>query len=209
MAVKMNKTYCGDGFPNLPDFNDLGSGDYTAGDGIAISDAGAISASLGDGMAVDANKKIIPSLGDGLTTNASHEIVPDVDGTTISVNETSHKLECVPSVIYSGTERLIGKWLNDEDLYEVTKTFTGITPGQANEVAHGISNVDHIFATMVTCEYGSGGEILMLPYVSSNTLYQIMFSNITTTQFTINPGSGFQSISNLTVTFRYTKTTTP
>lgn len=120
--MKMNNVYCGDGFPNLPDFANMGGSGatYTAGDGIAISTEKAISADVdgetiginettkkleclittttytaGDGIAISGENEISADVGDGLTINAGGEIVPDVDGTTIKVDSTTKKLKVI------------------------------------------------------------------------------------------------------------------
>jgi len=176
MAVKMNKTYCGDGYPNLPDFNDLGGGDYTAGDGIAISDAGAISASLGDGLTVNAGKKIIP----------------DVDGTTIGVNETSKKLECLVSGAfdYSTEEFDTGMlWVDGSKVYGKVVQSSSLSTGQ-NTIAHGITDLAHMVQVCGSVSTVSSGD-LPIPVVDSAAANMVGVQAINATNIVLYIGSNY------------------
>lgn len=99
MALKMNNVYCGDGFPNLPDFKDLsgggsGSAAVMAGQAIRISDIRVsnvsykrINASVDElTIAVDGVTNKLKSLVKGLKDLSTTEVdtgIKWIDGKTI------------------------------------------------------------------------------------------------------------------------------
>lgn len=104
MALKNEKTYCGNGFPNLPDFKDLsggGSAAVMAGQAIRISD---ISASNVSYKRINAN----------------------VDELTIAVDEVTNKLKSLVKGVkdFSTSEVDTGiKWINGNNIKACVYTF--------------------------------------------------------------------------------------
>lgn len=126
MALKMNNVYCGDGFPNLPDFKDLsggGSAAVTAGQAIRISDI--------------------------RVSNVSYKrINANVDDLTIAVDGVTNKLKSLVKGLYnfSTVEVNTGqKWIDGKDIfcktveYEstltiATGTWTDLTGFDSSEI---------------------------------------------------------------------------
>lgn len=109
--------------------------------------------------------------------------------------------------LYSFQEQEVGVWVDGKPLYQITQYYSSVTKGTTNYINHGIQNVDTIFCIDASCKYDGRNEVLKMPYVSTNSNYNITFSNITPTQFVVAPGSGFTSVHDIYVTFCYTKTT--
>lgn len=109
--------------------------------------------------------------------------------------------------IYSTEEREIGVWTDGKPLYEKTVYCPNIVKGQDNLVNHEVSNLETVVKIWGRCEYNNSGEILPLPYISSQSGYYIILGNVTNTRFQVSPGANFTSIENCYVTIQYTKTT--
>lgn len=110
MALKMNNVYCGDGFPNLPNFKDLsgggsgGSAAVMAGQAIRISD---ISVSDVSYKRINAN----------------------VDDLTIAVDGVTNKLKSLVKGLYnfSTTEVNTGqKWIDGKDIFCKTVEYENV-----------------------------------------------------------------------------------
>ena len=107
---------------------------------------------------------------------------------------------------YSTTEKVIGTWIDGKPLYEKTLSVASVSVG-SNTKNHGISNIDNVIVCYGRCKYNNLNEMLPLPYISSNTLYNIALGNVTATTFMIDVGSAFSSIQDVYVILQYTKTT--
>lgn len=103
MALKMNNVYCGDGFPNLPDFKDLSGG-------------GSGSAAVMAGQAI--------RISDISVSNVSYKRVnANVDDLTIAVDGVTNKLKSLVKGVkdYSATEQDTGiKWTDNKSIYQKT-----------------------------------------------------------------------------------------
>lgn len=101
MALKMNNVYCGDGFPNLPDFKDLSGG------------------GSGGSAAVMAGQAI--RISDIRVSNVSYKrINANVDDLTIAVDGVTNKLKSLVKGLYnfSTTEFNTGqKWVDGKDIF--------------------------------------------------------------------------------------------
>lgn len=107
MALKMNNVYCGDGFPNLPNFKDLSGG------------------GSGGKAAVMAGQAI--RISDISVSNVSYKrINANVDDLTIGIDQVTNKLKSLVKGVYdfSETEFDTGqKWINGNDIKGCVYTF--------------------------------------------------------------------------------------
>lgn len=110
--------------------------------------------------------------------------------------------------IYSETEHVVGKWIDDKLLYEKTIVIENATLNAVTDYAHGISNVDFIFVTdMIVLRVNNNTTRMLNAFVStSSTVAQANRTNLT---YGIPAGTwGWSGYTlNLYATVRYTKST--
>ena len=161
--------------------------------------------------------KVLKGLIDDMTIPENISDLQDVDitdieeGQVLAWNSITEKFENVAQsgggeVVYSTEERLIGKWIDGDDLYEKTVVISNPTKGVGKTSAHGISNINKI------CYYEffySDSLSSIRSYAGDDTNYQwwcnVNEVNRTTISHTLGtswPGTGM----SLYITIRYTKT---
>lgn len=106
---------------------------------------------------------------------------------------------------YSTSEKIVGTWIDGSAVYEKTIHLNGPYGPGNQSINHNISNLEKIVSMEAYCYYDGTDERLHLPYISLNTNYNLGFSNVNSTRFMLYIGSGFVSVENIDVTFRYTK----
>ena len=120
--------------------------------------------------------------------------------------------------IYSTDEQVIGKWIDGKPLYRKTIQFSGLSSGE-NVITHGIKDVDLLLINtnhsfFKTVEDGTG-RILLWQLGNSNqsssnfSQYSINVVWVSNSIVDIYIGTELLSslVSDLIVTFEYTKTT--
>lgn len=132
-------------------------------------------------------------------------ITVDGDGTDIYVPDSS--------VNYSTTEKVIGKWIDGSDLYEITLEITPTS--QINTMVsypHNISNIDKILGFNAYLVAATGSCVLV-PAVRLNegtiSVNTALSSDITITTTAVQLMFGYdRSYAKVYVTLRYTKSAT-
>ena len=120
--------------------------------------------------------------------------------------------------IYSTDEQVIGKWIDGKPIYRKTMQFSGLHSGE-NNIAHGIADTDIIMVdkdhSFVKLLDKYSGNILLWQLGNSNqsssnfSQYSINVVWISNSIVDIYIGTELLSslVSDLIVTFEYTKTT--
>ena len=120
--------------------------------------------------------------------------------------------------IYSTDEQVIGKWIDGKPIYRKTMQFSGLSSGE-NVITHGIKDVDLLLINtnhsfFKTVEDGTG-RILLWQFGNSNQSSRhfsqfstnIVWSNNLTVCIYMGSYIVNKLVSDLIVTFEYTKTT--
>lgn len=158
MALKMNNVYCGDGFPNLPDFKDLSGG------------------GSGGSAAVMAGQAI--RISDISVSNVSYKrINANVDELTIAVDSVTNKLKSLVKGVkdYSTTEQDTGI-VDTDGKHVFVKSFDlTFTPGSLVEVGE-ITNVYAIKKIEAVATFLN--MTFPLPYVVSESNLAVAFFDI-------------------------------
>lgn len=187
MALKMNNVYCGDGFPNLPNFKDLsggsvGSAAVMAGQAIRISD---ISVSNVRYKRINAN----------------------VDDLTIAVDEVTNKLKSLVKgvVNYSTDEVDTGKkWVDGKSVYQKVYPWTATAAGDitAGAVPANMGTVVSIRGIYTTASGGSAA----INYYGGASDFISCYTTAENVMVHPNMGTGVYPMSG-NVILEYTKTT--
>ena len=107
---------------------------------------------------------------------------------------------------YSTSEQIVGTWIDGKPLYQ--KTFqTGAIGGTNKSVNHGITNLSLVVDVEGVFINSSGISACTSGSYWFNGTNNYFVINYTSTQLTINAGSGFNWASDSYVTIQYTKTT--
>ena len=221
---KMNKMYCGDGFPNHPDWSDLGGGGstYTAGDGISITSGKIAADPDGTTIGINETSKKLECLvdpgptytaGDGIDITEG-AISADVDGTTIGINSTTKKLECLVSggggVDYSTTETDTGlRWIDNSTVYQKVVSVGSLTTSDT-DTPHGISNLGHVISVDCVMNVTGGtnsGKRIPIPQVTFLNNSPKLTILVDDTNITTHSSANY--IGDCYAILRYTKATTP
>lgn len=114
---------------------------------------------------------------------------------------------------YSTTEQKTGqKWINGKDIYQTTIHLESgdFTIGdRTNGISNGLSNVETIITKDAIGIHSSGsGTAYFSNYFPTNDSYVCQIFDIGASAFSIYVGSGFSSMTDIYVTFQYTKSTT-
>lgn len=112
---------------------------------------------------------------------------------------------------YSTTEKKIGKWIDNSDLYEITKEITPTSAINTNvNYPHNVANINEVlgFNAYLVSNTGSCQEIPSVPLIeSTGELSAPLSSNIIITKTDVQLIFGYdRSYAKVYVTFRYTKT---
>ena len=120
--------------------------------------------------------------------------------------------------IYSTDEQVIGKWIDGKSIYKKTMQFSGLHSGE-NNIAHGIADADIIMVdkdhSFIKLLDKYSGNILLWQLGNSNqsssnfSQYSINVVWVSNSIVDIYIGAELLSslVSDLIVTFEYTKTT--
>lgn len=191
MAVKMNKIYCGDGFPNLPDFEAMESGGGGASAGLIAYEQKTLKAD----QAYTAGDNFIYA---GTIYVATANIAKDADIVLEGSGANAEALDPVQEQIndieasmpvawdYSTTEVDTGqKWVDGKEIY--CKVFTGLS---ATLVANNlvVSGADITSASeIISCTcidqegsiiavsvYNVSGDLKLFAYQSGNVITKII-----------------------------------
>ena len=151
MSLKMNKIYCGEGFPNLPDFKDLSGG-------------GSGSAAVMAGQAI--------RISDISVSNVSYKrINANVDDLTIAVDGVTNKLKSLVKGLYNYSTSEVNtgqKWIDGKDIFCKVLPITAMPNNGELVINHGLTNFTliDIFGTVKD----STGAQIVLPYSSPQIL---------------------------------------
>ena len=152
---------------------------------------------------VDASAVELP-VGDTVSVNPIQ-----TTGTTIAeitVNNVTAQIKApsasTPVHEYSTTEQVVGKWVDDSDVYEKTINFGYASGGSAQSVAHGITNLSRVIS-IDAVGYVSG-TAYPLPYVN-NISSDIRRLAIDGTNITLYNANSSPDVSDIYVVMRYTK----
>lgn len=110
--------------------------------------------------------------------------------------------------IYSFEERQVGVYIDGKPLYQKTiKVPASSLTASETSLAHGIADVDYIYAVGGVALKAGNGSTPLLTY-HSNTAWASGIYNISRTSYTFYAGTSLKPyITELDVTFKYTKTT--
>lgn len=107
------------------------------------------------------------------------------------------------SVVYSTDEQLIGKWINNENLYQKTINFGNLPNATSKNVAHGISNLDRIISAEGFAK--SSANQTPIPFVNNTTVGSQVVLIVDNTNVTLRT-SDDRSVYTGYITLQYTKT---
>ena len=124
----------------------------------------------------------------------------DISNVVNAINEVNNKFN------YSAEEKIIGTWFGKK-LYRKTFYRSPLINGTQETVAHGIQNVDKIWAdvskSFAIWPAGFTGKV---PYLNSNFANSIFLTDIGATTFKLTSGLDRSNLSGY-ITLLYTKTT--
>lgn len=114
---------------------------------------------------------------------------------------------------YSTTEQKTGqKWINGKDIYQTTihlESGDFTIGGRTDGISNGLSNVETIITKDAIGIHSNGsGTAYFSNYFPTSDSYICQIFDIGATAFSIYVGSGFSSMTDIYVTFQYTKSTT-
>ena len=119
---------------------------------------------------------------------------------TVTVGEVATDLYAPvvdTDIIYSGTEKKIGKWFGS-DLYEITIDIGALPNTTTSSYTHGIDNIGKIFITCAFAERSDGVVFYCVPSVTQ--MY------VSTSAISVTTSSDLSDYTHTYVTVRYTKT---
>lgn len=168
--MKMNNMYCGNGFPNLPDFDAMEAEGGGASAGLIAYEQKTLKAdqayTAGDNFIYDGTIYVATSniakdadiVLEGAGANAEA-----LDPVQEQINDIKEDIADIEASIpvpwdYSTTEVETGqKWGNDKIYCKLVET-SSISTG-ANQVAHGITGLDHVIAAQGYVSTTSQGDL--------------------------------------------------
>ena len=161
--------------------------------------------------AVQTVPNLVQILRDGLeqaTAGSTVEVTQVVSsGTKIASvkvdNNTTDLYAPASDIIYSTTERLIGKWIDGSDLYEKTVDIGAIDATLSKDVAHGIS-LGTLVSAQGTAYNSSSAMWFPIPYVDNDASYQ-RYLYVTDINVRVGGATNASAVSACYVTIRYTK----
>ena len=123
---------------------------------------------------------------------------------TITIDEEATDIYAPTSeIIYSTTERKIGKWIDNSDLYEKTINIGAIDATLSKDVAHEIT-IGKLISVQGSAYFTSTSQWAPIPYVDNDDTYQ-RYCYITNTNVRIGGAANAGAVSECYVTIRYTK----
>ena len=155
---------------------------------------------------VDASAVELP-VGDTVSYVASQE-----SGTligTLTINNVSSLLYAptpqTPVHTYSTTEQVVGKWVDDSDVYEKVINVGSVSAGSGGStVSHGISNLNAVIEMYGVGYNSSENGFNLIPKVDNEASYQRSLT-ITSTDVKVGGSANAQALTNVYVIIRYTK----
>lgn len=106
---------------------------------------------------------------------------------------------------YSTTEHVVGKWIDDADLYEKTVSIGTVDAGTSGKnVAHGISNLGTVVEIIGTSYNTTENAYSSLPRVDNDASYQ-RYVLVTSTDVKIGGAANAAALTEAYITIRYTK----
>ncbi len=190
-ATKKNYQYdsTNEADPTLGKWRELQTGggggtDYTAGDGIDITED-VISTEKSQEGDID---EIIDTL-------------PPVKGNLVSIVNAFNRGD-----IYSTDEKMIGQWTDGKPIYQKTISCGALPNNNSKSVAHGISNISKVIRVNGYSFRTSDSTLMPIPFVTGNGTTQVGVI-ITGTNIIIDVSSDRSAFTETYVTLQYTKTT--
>jgi len=113
---------------------------------------------------------------------------------------------------YSTTEQKTGqKWINGKDIYQTTVHLESgdfTIGGRTDGISNGLSNVETIITKEAIGIHSNGsGTAYFSNYFATSDDYVCQIFDIGATAFSIYVGRGFSTMTDIYVTFQYTKST--
>lgn len=108
-------------------------------------------------------------------------------------------------IIYSTTERVVGKWINNKPLYEITYEYTNSGISSTTAIISLTSDIVVRDIKGVLCS--NDGRVYMLPYSSGNSTTSFRVNTSNQIEVVINNDSWSSSYTPWYITIQYTKTT--
>lgn len=112
-----------------------------------------------------------------------------------------------PSMDYSTSEKVVGKWFDGKPLYQKTVSCGALPNASYTTTAHGIANIDSIVGIIGMAVRTSDHISLTLPYASVVSAQDSVAINASRSNIRIDAGNDKHSFDNSYVTIQYTKTT--
>ena len=125
---------------------------------------------------------------------------------TITIDEEATDIYAPTSeVIYSTTERKIGKWIDGTDIYEKTINVGEVAATASKDVPHGIT-LGKLISAQGSAYFTASTMWAPIPYVDNDASYQ-RYCYVTDTNVRIGGAANASALSESYVTIRYTKAT--
>lgn len=148
------------------------------------------------------------SIPDEITDLSDVSVSSIQNGQVLAWNSDTEKFENVNAsgdseVIYSTTERKIGKWIDNSDLYEITCVLSNIQKGYRN-VSHGLTGISAIrHVDWAFYNTASGGVTLGHDDTNANWWCDLCYVDTTNVIYML--GTSWTDPYNLVMTIRYSK----
>lgn len=173
-------------------------------DGVPVSRLYENGADVGSADALVQFMLPIPLLkGQTLKATSTYNTYPG--GVTIYGSKTASGESGSGGIIYSTKERLIGKWVDNKDLYERTVIFSNIAGASGGDLTLPFSGYDHIFIYGGDFTNATNNRAIPLNCPVSSTIYTRVFIKKDISAISWSTAGFTNNTFTLTVTFRYTK----
>lgn len=156
------------------------------------------------------------NIGGGAGGGSGSSVIPNPQGTAtdtlvkLGIEGTIYDFAGSSGHNYSTTEHAVGTWIDGSTIYEKTINVNQTLRAGQHTLSHNIVNIDKCISIVACCTYNGSNEWLYLPYLSPTNVsgYSVSIGNVNQSTYMVTVGASFQSVENLFVTIRYTKSTT-
>ena len=111
--------------------------------------------------------------------------------------------------VYSTTEHVVGKWIDESDIYEKTIETGALPNATIKNIEHNIENIGYIISIDGTATNGTIHLTLNTPVPGGGGSILPISTYATATEIRINTQSDYSAYTTSYVTMRYTKSAEP
>lgn len=126
-----------------------------------------------------------------------------------AIDELKSDIDNVETLdIYSETETVVGKWIDDSDVYQKVISAGALPNATAKDVAHGITNLSRVISVNGISKNTTTGKSVTVPTIQIDAItYQVSIV-VDSTNITLTTGSGadLSSYNETYIIIRYLKT---